>query len=1086
MSKGIPAKTRFFFSALCFLAVVFCAQGSLFAQTTGTILGSVTDQTDAVLPGAAVMVTNVETGIVRSSVAGDRGAYRVSNLPPGTYEVQASLTGFQTAVRSGITLTIGREAVVDFTLQVGDVTQQVTVTGEAPLIETTTSTVSGVVDSQQMRDIPLNARSFIEMVPLQAGATFSETGNTTSPTFGFGRKLSIVGTRYTANSFLLDGADMNDISNSSGSAAGTMTGVETVREFKVVTNAYDAEYGRHTGGVISAITKSGTNQIHGSIFEFLRNDNLDAAKWEDNAFGGGEKPEFIRNQFGAAVGGPVIRDRTFFFGSYEGLRAIKGETKTFNVPGIAAQQGLIDGEFIGIDPVVQPFMDAFSRPNVVCGSGCLDPAFPFDRSNGTGRFADGRSITTNQDFFMARIDHTFSDSNSLMGRFNFDDAERVDTAREPNTTSDLETASRLATLEETHIFSPALLSRTHFSFNRTSLTGVNKELSGFVYPGGFNFSGADFASGIIDFQSGLTDWGGGTTLPKFYVQNNFQFKEDIFYTTGRHSLKFGVQFQGTQVNERSDFHGGGTFRFDDLEAFMKNEPNRMNFIRPGSDTHRGWRQNLTGLYIHDDISVRPGLTLNVGLRYEFISTPREVDGKVANLRELSFPFFTTYNTENTDVGDDYFLNPSLKNFAPRIGLAWDPFQTGKTSVRAGFGMFHQQILAYIYRSPGNRAAPFFAVAEAEDDDLEDLGLKIDFPNAYRTQNDILSIPGLGGRPQIDFFQHRVEQPTVLKWSMDIQQQIASDTTLETGYSGTRGLHLVRGGLMRNVTPSKIAMNGRRLILVNEPQPNPNYNRMRWRDTDGASAYHAFRLSVTKRFSRSFQFQSSYTFSKSTDDSSGWLGSGDFGIGDRRSYFGEKEHGLSSFDVRHSWNTNFVVDLPGGNLEGAAGKVLGGWSLSSILRLNSGSPFNINAEQPRDGRDRFDRVDGSTLDLVAGGNQNPVRSQNPNAYFDVSQFVMPWDPRDPETFFMGNLGRNTLTLPGTTNVDFTLMKDTPLGGENVSLQFRAEFFNLFNRPNFGVPNARVFDRRGRDQVGAAEIEDTRTSAREMQLALKLIF
>ena len=454
MSKGISAKTPFLFSALCFLAVVFFAQGSLFAQTTGTILGSVTDQTNAVLPGAAVMVTNVETGIVRSSVAGDRGAYRVSNLPPGTYEVQASLAGFQTSVRSGITLTIGREAAVNFTLQVGDVTQQVTVTGEAPLIETTTSTVSGVVDSQQMRDIPLNARSFIEMVPLQAGATFSETGNTTSPSFGYGKKLSIVGTRYTANSFLLDGADMNDISNSAGSAAGTMAGVETVREFKVVTNAYDAEYGRHTGGVISAVTKSGTNQFHGSVFEFLRNDNLDAAKWEDNAFGGGEKPEFIRNQFGVAVGGPIVPDRTFFFGSFEGLRANRGETSVFNVPGIAAQQGLIDGEFIGIDPVVQPYMEAFPRPNVVCSSGCLDPAFPFDRSNGTGRFADGRSITTNQDFFMVRIDHTFSDSDSLMGRFNFDDANVLNTAREPNTTSDTETSSRFATLEQTHIFPP--------------------------------------------------------------------------------------------------------------------------------------------------------------------------------------------------------------------------------------------------------------------------------------------------------------------------------------------------------------------------------------------------------------------------------------------------------------------------------------------------------------------------------------------------------------------------------------------------------------------------------------------------------
>ena len=1082
MSKGISAKTRFFFSALCFLAVVFCAQGSLFAQTTGTILGSVTDQTDAVLPGAAVMVTNVETGIVRSSVAGDRGAYRVSNLPPGTYEVQASLAGFQTAVRSGITLTIGREAAVDFVLQVGDVTQQVTVTGEAPLIETTTSTVSGVVDSQQMRDIPLNARSFIEMVPLQAGATFSETGNTTSPSFGYGKKLSIVGTRYTANSFLLDGADMNDISNSAGSAAGTMAGVETVREFKVVTNAYDAEYGRHTGGVISAVTKSGTNQFHGSVFEFLRNDNLDAAKWEDNAFGGGEKPEFIRNQFGVAVGGPIVPDRTFFFGSFEGLRANRGETSVFNVPGIAAQQGLIDGEFIGIDPVVQPYMDAFPRPNVVCSSGCLDPAFPFDRSNGTGRFADGRSITTNQDFFMVRIDHTFSDSDSLMGRFNFDDANVLNTAREPNTTSDTETSSRFATLEQTHIFSPALLGRTHFSFNRTSLVGVNNELPGFVYPGGFNFSGTDFASGIIDFQSGLTDWGGGTTLPKFYVQNNFQFKEDFFYTTGRHSLKFGGQFQRLQVNERSDFHGGGTFRFSDLEAFMKNVANRMSFIRPGSDTHRGWRQNLTGLYIQDDISVRPGLSLNVGLRYEFISTPREVDGKVANLRTLSFPFFTTYDTENTDVGDDYFLNPSLKNFAPRIGLAWDPFQTGKTSVRAGFGMYHQQILAYIYRSPGNRAAPFFAVAEA---DLGDVS-SIDFPNAYTTQNDILSTPGIGGRPQIDFFQYRVEQPTVLKWSLDVQQQIAPDTTLETGYSGTRGLHLVRGGLMRNVTPVDILANGRRLVRVDLPQPNQNYNRMRWRDTDGSSNYHAFRLSVNKRFSRSFQFQSSYTFSKSTDDASGFLGSGDFGIGDRRGYFGEKEHGLSSFDVRQSWNTNFVVDIPTGDLTGAAAKVLGGWSLSSMMRLNSGSPFNISAQQPRDGRRQMLRVDGSTLDLVPGGNQNPVRSQNPNEYFDLSQFVMPWDPTDPSTFVIGNLGRNVITLPGTANVDLTLMKDTPLWGEDVSLQFRAEFFNLFNRPNFGHPNVRLFDRRGRNQVGAAEIEDTRTSAREMQLALKLIF
>ncbi len=291
--------------------------------------------------------------------------------------------------------------------------------------------------------------------------------------------------------------------------------------------------------------------------------------------------------------------------------------------------------------------------------------------------------------------------------------------------------------------------------------------------------------------------------------------------------------------------------------------------------------------------------------------------------------------------------------------------------------------------------------------------------------------------------------------------------------------------MHNVTPSTM-VDGRRLILINEKQPNQNFNRMRWRDFDASSTYHAFRLTLTKRFSQGYQVQSAYTYSKSTDDSSTFLGSGDFALGDRRGYFGLKEHALSSFDVRNSWTTNFVVDIPYGDLTGAAEKALGGWSVSSIVRLNNGSPFNINNQQPRDGRTQMQRVEGSSVDLVAGGDSNPVRSQNPDEYFDPSQFQMPWDPSDPSTFYLGNLGRNTLTLPGTVNMDFTLMKTTPLWDEGVNLLFRAEFFNLFNRPNFGQPNARLFDRRGRAQVDVGEIEDTRTSARELQFALKLEF
>ena len=1053
MSKGSFAKTRFFFSALCFLAVVFCAQGSLFAQTTGTILGTVTDQTDAVLPGAGVMVTNVETGIARSTVADDRGAYRVTNLPPGTYEVQASLAGFQTAVRSGITLTIGREAAVDFTLQVGDVTQQVTVTGEAPLIETTSSSVSGVVDSQQMRNIPLNSRSFLEMVPLQTGAVFAEAG-ASSATKGFGRKLSISGTRYNANSFLLDGASMNDAAGVAGSAAQTMAGVETVREFRVVTNAYDSEYGKHIGGVISAVTKSGTNEIHGSVFEFLRNDNLDSPNYFDDP---NDIPEFRRNQFGAAVGGPIVRDQSFFFASFEALREGKGLTRTFNVPGMDARNGIIDGENIGVDPAIAPWLAAYPVPN--------QP----DRADGTAQFITARTQVTDQNFWMVRIDHRFSDADSLFGRFNLDNAVQFRPDR-MNTGAEAKTGSRFATLEETHIYSPKLIGKTHFSFSRTRLDFFDIELEGFTYPQ-WSLGSAPDVSGTISV-SGLSGWGGGSTNPKRHIQNNYQFKEDFNYVSGRHAVKFGGHVERLQFNQRSDFYAGGNFSFGGLDDFLVNNVSRGRFIKPGSDNIRGWRESLFGFYFQDDINLKPGLTLNVGLRYEFVTVPTEANGKVATIRDLRPEHFYSVTPETTDVGDPMFVNPSLKNFAPRVGFAWDPFQAGKTSFRGGIGLFHDQILPNSYITSGVRVAPFYSVAELLARDID-----IDFPNAYVSQGDVL-VTG-GGRPQVDGFQYYVSQPAAYKWSLNIQQEIIPSTTIDVGYSGLRGTHLIRGALLLNSTPAEIR-NGRRYFLIDEPQPNPYWNRMRWRKTDGTSNYHAFRLSLNRRFSQGLQLQSSYTFSKSTDDSSTWTGSSDFGAADRRGYLGEKEPALSAFDVRQSFVTNLVYELPSGNLTGAAEKFLGGWSLSSILRFNSGNPFSLTADQPRKGRKRLVYVDGSRLDLVPGGNQNPIRPQNPDEYFDASQFGF------PEPFYQGNLGRNHIFTPGVANVDFTVMKDTSLA-ESTTLQFRAEFFNLFNRANFNSPAGRsLFDRRGNPRSNAGEITGTRTTSRQIQVALKLIF
>ncbi len=1049
------------------LALFFCLSSGvlLTAQvTTGIISGTVKDPSEAVLPGVTVKVSNLETGAVRTAATGTRGEYRIVSLPVGSYQVEASFSGFQTDIRRGIQLSIGRDAVVDFSLKVGDVAEKITVTGEAPLIETTTATVSGLVSPDQMRDIPLNARSFLDLVPLQAGATIAVAGTQNSGQ-GFGVKLSIAGTRYTSSVFLLDGAVINDFFNGAGSAAGTVAGVETVREFRVITNAFDAEYGRHTGGVISAITKSGTNQFHGSAFEFLRNDNLDTRNFFDRDLRNPQKrsspPEYKRNQFGGSLGGPLIRDRTFLFGSYEGLREGLGTTFIFNVPGINARNGRLGGQFVGVNAAVNPFLQAYPVPNTP------------DRPDGTAQFVGSSTRITDENFWTVRADHRFSDSDSLFGRLTVDNAQRTVPALNGFNTTEVDgTASRFATLEETHIFSPALLDRTHFSFSRTHNSAFDIATKGYVFPK-FAFGGAPDVPGRI-IVTGLTQWGGNLASPKDQHQNLFQFKEDVFFSSGRHSLKFGFYRERLQFNERLDSSAGGTFTFLSLPAFVSGQVDEANFIQPGSDNIRGWRQNLFGLYAQDDIALRKGLSLNLGLRYEFITTPREVNGKVASIRDVAAPHIYTVKPNETDVGDPYFLNPSLRNFAPRVGFAWAPFKSGKTTLRGGFGTFHEQILPTLFVLAGVRAAPFYSVATIFSRDLA-----IDFPNSYVTQVS-RGVTG-GALPQIDGWQYNISQPAVYKWNLDLQQQIGAGMALTAGYSASRGTHLMRGSLTLNATPSTI-LDGRRFILIQQPLPNPYWTRMRAPAFDGSSNYHSLQITVNDKIGRRLQVHGAYTFSKVTDEGALIQGGNDFGVADRSSFGWEKEHGLAAFDVRQSLYTSFVYDLPGGNLKGILSPLLGGWGIAGLIRLNSGYPMNPNATQPTLGSLSEQFVGGGTLDLIPGGNQNSVRPQNPDQYFDVTQF------RYPTPFFVGNVGRNVLIAPGIANVDFTLTKDTrfPVLGEGGSLQFRAEFFNLFNRPNFGAPALNLFTNTGARRSNAGQITTTGTPSRQIQFALKVLF
>jgi len=1043
-----------------FLAVfVFMGNSFLRAQSTGgTISGTAKDETGAIVPGVSVIVTHSATGTVRMVLTGDTGEYRIPALAIGTYNVEAELLGFKKIARTGITLQVGQEAVVNFTLQVGDSSQQISVTEGVPLIETTTATVSGVVDQRQLRDIPLNARSFLELIPLQTGAVFQEAGTADGRlvTKGFAKKLSVVGTRAASNSFLLDGADVNDASNTGGSSAGgSMAGVEAVAEFRVVTNAYDAEYGKHTGAVVSAVTKSGTNEFHGSAFEFLRNDNMDARNFFDRVEAAG-KPEFRRNQFGGSIGGPIVMNKTFFFGNYEGMREALGRTTSFNVPGIQARNGSVQGVAIPISPKVRPYLDMYPLPN--------QP----DRADGTAQYIGERVDRTSQDYVTSKLDHHFSPNDSIFARFTFENSQQL--LPRLSSAGDNRTASRLVALEYTHLFSSALLSRSHFSFNRTKPSNFDVALPGVGFP---DFSFKDTrAQGTITV-TGLDGLGGDTRNPNLLVQNNFDYKEDVVYNRGKHAVKFGFQWERLQFNLFSGYQAGGAFAFGSLAEFLRADPSSFSVTKPGSDNVRGIRQSLVGMYYQDDIKVTSRFTLNAGLRYEFVTAPAEVNGKTSNIRDLSPERLRTVSPDTMDVGGKYMKNPSLKNFAPRVGISWDPFGTGKTAIRAGGGLYFEQILPYLYWFELANAPPFRSGSS-----LLRQNIPIDFPDSYTTQRPIL-ISGVGGSlTQVDGKEYDPKQPTVYKWSLDIQHQIGSDTTVDIGYSGTRGVHLFRQ-VQFNTTPSEIR-NGRRYYLINQNPPNPYMSRMRWSLFDAESDYHGLRLGVTKRLSRGLQLQSSFTYSKSIDDWSTWVRATDLTSSNRDGYGTEKAHGLSGFDVRRVFYTNFVYDLPGQKWTSGAGKVFGGWNMSGIVRFQDGFPITLGAEQPRSGTLQLQQVGGSTLDLAPGAQQkNGIHPRNPNQYFDPSMYLF------PTPFFEGNLGKNTLTAPGIATTDVTLTKSFRIA-ESRSLQFRSEFYNLFNRANFGLPAITVFDRTGKQRSDAGQITSTSTSARQIQMALKFLF
>jgi carboxypeptidase family protein/TonB-dependent receptor-like protein len=1037
------------------------------AQTTkATILGRVADEQGNAVSKAKVIAKNLDTGIPRESIADQDGRYRISELPLGKYEVQVQRQGFRLVVQRGIELTVGREAVLDFTLNVGDVQEQIVVEGDASLVDSTNSTVGYLVNRGQVEDLPLNGRDVFQLATLQPGVVSARQNTVTQESAGPATtRLIVNGSRLNSNIYYLDGSDTGDFfNNSPGGLGGGFLGVDALREFEVLTSNYSAEFGVGGGAIINAITKAGGNQFHGTAFEFLRNSSLDARN-----FFNAQKLPFKRNQFGGSLGGPILKESTFFFLNYEGLRRREGVSNIFFVPSPDARQGLLvdmsipganpndpsQKRQITIDPSVIPYLNLYPRPNGVI-------------SGDTGIFRRDRTASTGEDFGVIRVDHKLNSNNSLFGRYTIDDSDLLDTA---GVIADrmLTNRNQYFTLEGQSLLSPRAINTIRASYNRTnfitnfpSSVPVDPSLS-FV-PG--QPLGQFSLQGLDGLRPPLLD-------PVSYTQNRIEISEQLIYNRSIHAFKFGAMVHRYQLNDNATFAQDGVFVYaGGVEAFLTASPLVLFVKAPNTDFYRGLRQTVFGFYAQDDLKLLPNLTLNLGLRYEPSTTPTEVNNKVANLRNVTDAAPT--------VGDPFIDNPSMRSFAPRVGFAYDPTKKGLWSIRGGFGIFNVPLRPDQYFLQLSTQPPFGNTVVLP-------GL---FPNAFTALiNSPIPFPNSLFAMQFD-----AEQTRVYQYSLSVQRELGKDIAVSAGYVGSRGVNLLTNPNI-NVRTDFQMINGQRFYpQVNGQLLNQNFGNLNLLQFNGDSNYNSLQLSGSKRFSAGLQFQASYTYAKSIDTASSFASTflnGSPGGDPQDPFDFASERGLSDFDIRQNFVANFLYDLPFGKGRaygadsGVVGKLIGGWAVGGILSLQTGIPFNptLGFNQSGNGNNN---VQSQRPNLAPGRSADSIITGNPNGYVDPTAFAL-----QPAGFF-GNLGRNTLEGPNLRTFDFSLLKKTPIK-EGVNIEFRGEFFNLFNITNFAPPDAGNRTVFNMDSAGNlttpssfGQLTRTSVSSRQIQFGLKLVF
>jgi hypothetical protein len=1028
------------------VAVTTFVTAGVAQPTSSAIAGTVVDASGAALPGVAITVRHTETGTERAVTTGPEGRFVIAGLAVGRYGLRAELSGFKPLVRSGIALVVGQTATLALALEVGGVAEAVTVIGGASEVNTNSSELSYLVGEHAIEQLPLNGRNFTDLAALQPGVNpypHRDGGSVVA----HGLAMSVNGQDPRSNVYLLDGTIQNDFTNGpAGSAAGTALGMETVHEFRVEVNAYTAEFGRNSGGQIHVVTKSGTNELTGSAYEFHRNDALDAR----NFFDRGEKPDFTRNQYGGTVGGPLSENRAFFFLGYEALRERLGKTISTVVPDDNARAGILPGgPPVTINAAVRPYLLELPQANgPSLGGGLAEYTFGFEQ-------------TIDQHFVNGRVDHYAGANHHLFARYTFDTANQALPTDYPQFPRTFLSRNQFFTGEYRHVASERTLQTFRIGFSRTRI-GQNVEANTSQPLPAFVAGRA--MMGDIDI-GGLKRFGPQSSANLRLVQNVFSGQYDVTHVRGRHLMKAGGLAEHYQDNMVNPTFSLGIYRFVSLRNFLLNVPANFVGLTPEGAIDRYWRFTLFGFYLQDEFQASPRLTLNAGLRYEFSTLPKEkYDRDSALVNPL---------TDTVPVVGPLYENPTYTNLSPRMGAAWDVTGDGRTSLRGGYGLYfntnnHQNLIVTVTNPPFTPRAVI---------------VNPTFPNPPFARAGSLSI-----RP----IQWDLENPRVHVWNASLQRELPWSVVATVGYAGSRGRHLLRSNDVNVPTPTPLA-DGTLFFPPNTPRPNRAFSTIELKSSDGDSWYKALLLDVRRRWSNGFTFQSSYTLSQSKDTTQASTFFSDATNGTTSAFpefIPDYNKGRSDFDALHQWVASFTWALPFANgLTGPAAALLDGWNLSGIVQIRSGNPLTVFVTGNRSrslwtpslgpgiGQDRPSYAPGYDGERAVAG--------LPDQWFDPAAFVL-----QPAGTF-GNTGRGDFDGPGLRTVDLALVKSAALKklGEDARVELRLEAFNIFNRANFGAPALSVFSGTADNEAPLStfgRITTTTTSARQVQLGVRVIF